>query len=95
MPHTCHTHCISVRVPINFVKLIYIQVKISDITALIIMLFYTQASLSMAAAAHDCSNSHPSLLVKTNENGVVNEVFLICEKTIISPIKGVEAPIVI
>ncbi len=58
-------------------------------------LFYMQASLSMAAAAHDCSNSHPSLLVKTNENGVVNEVFLICKKTIISPIKGVEAPIVI
>ena len=46
------------------------------ITALMILLFI-QASLSMAAAANDCCNSHPSLLVKTDENGVVNEVFLI------------------
>ena len=53
-----------------------------------------QASQNMAAAASALSVVHPSLIVKEKLDRQV-EVFLACEKTLITDVKGLEAPYIL
>ena len=53
-----------------------------------------QGSLSVTAAASGCENRHPSLIVKEKEVDAP-EVFLVCEKRIITQVNGLDAPIAV